>query len=157
MFGDREAALRREMQVTMQRVKETPGKEPGTGNIRGIGAERRVDGKVCEGGTMDRKFIFSFLNSMFLRMNWSSEIRKKKRRKGKKSQKSSPGPRPVPGVPGEGRGVPAMKNPAGFLLRIELATSSDRPVGFRGASHIHQTPVGAWGIVLGAMEGEAWT
>ncbi|KAL1837910.1 hypothetical protein VTJ49DRAFT_3256 [Mycothermus thermophilus] len=52
-FEKWEAALRREMQVTLGRVEESPGNEPGTGNIRGIGAERRVDGRVCEGGSVD--------------------------------------------------------------------------------------------------------
>lgn len=46
------------MKVTLKRVEETPGMEPGTGNIRGIGAERRVDGKVCDDGTVDCKFCF---------------------------------------------------------------------------------------------------
>ncbi|KAL2141110.1 hypothetical protein VTI28DRAFT_2800 [Corynascus sepedonium] len=52
-FDKWEAALRREMTATLERVEATPGKEPGTGNIRGIGAERRVDGAEVEGGTMD--------------------------------------------------------------------------------------------------------
>jgi hypothetical protein len=72
--------LRREMQATMQRVGETSGKEPGTGNIRGIGAERRVDGKVCEGGTMDREFSsFLFSSSIFLRVGGSRVMRNTKR------------------------------------------------------------------------------
>ncbi|KAK4252097.1 reticulocyte-binding protein 2 a [Corynascus novoguineensis] len=52
-FDKWEAAFRREMTATLERVEATPGKEPGTGNIRGIGAERRVDGAEVEGGTMD--------------------------------------------------------------------------------------------------------
>ncbi|KAK4123352.1 hypothetical protein N657DRAFT_690965 [Parathielavia appendiculata] len=52
-FEKWEAALRREMQATLDRVAETPGKEPGTGNIRGIGAERRVETIECEAGRMD--------------------------------------------------------------------------------------------------------
>jgi hypothetical protein len=44
------------MQVTLERVEAVPGKEPGTGNIRGIGAERRVDGVDFEGGKMDGEF-----------------------------------------------------------------------------------------------------
>ncbi|KAK3295705.1 uncharacterized protein B0H64DRAFT_460264 [Chaetomium fimeti] len=47
-----EAALRREMQVTLERVEAEPRKEPGTGNVRGIGAERKVDGVEFEGGKM---------------------------------------------------------------------------------------------------------
>jgi hypothetical protein len=77
MFCDREAALRREMQATMHRVNETAGKEPGMGNIRGIGAERRVDGKVCEGGTMDREFS-SFLFSPSLSCGWAGHEKHQK-------------------------------------------------------------------------------
>ncbi|KAH6636305.1 hypothetical protein F5144DRAFT_487209 [Chaetomium tenue] len=48
-----EAALKEEMQVTLDRVEAEPGKEPGTGNVRGIGAERRVERVEFEGGKMD--------------------------------------------------------------------------------------------------------
>jgi hypothetical protein len=65
------------MQATMQRVKETSGKEPGTGNIRGIGAERRVDGKVCEGGTMDREFS-SFLFPPLFSCGWAGHEKHQK-------------------------------------------------------------------------------
>ncbi|EAQ91228.1 hypothetical protein CHGG_03163 [Chaetomium globosum CBS 148.51] len=48
-----EAALKGEMQVTLDRVEAEPRKEPGTGNVRGIGAERRVERVEFEGGKMD--------------------------------------------------------------------------------------------------------
>jgi hypothetical protein len=64
-FDKWEAALRREMQVTLDRVADTPGMEPGTGNIRGIGAERRVGAVECEGGRMDGGFC-SFSPLIFL-------------------------------------------------------------------------------------------
>jgi hypothetical protein len=67
-FEKWEAALRREMQVTLDKVAETPGMEPGTGNIRGIGAERRVGAVECEGGRMDGEFLlFSSFFVFFLR------------------------------------------------------------------------------------------
>ncbi|KAL2137190.1 hypothetical protein VTI74DRAFT_7737 [Chaetomium olivicolor] len=52
-FEKWEAALRREMSETLARVEAHPGKEKGTGNIRGIGAERRVDGWEGEAGRFD--------------------------------------------------------------------------------------------------------
>jgi hypothetical protein len=52
--------LRKEMQATLDRVEAEPGKEPGTGNVRGIGAERRVDGVEFEGGKMDCEFVYLF-------------------------------------------------------------------------------------------------
>ncbi|KAL2024634.1 hypothetical protein VTK56DRAFT_6835 [Thermocarpiscus australiensis] len=52
-FDKWEAALRREMQVTLDRVERENGKEPGTGNIRGIGAERRVGRVDVDGGSME--------------------------------------------------------------------------------------------------------
>lgn len=60
-FDKWEAALRREMQVTLERAAASPGKVPGTGNVRGIGAERRVDGVEVEVGRMDGEFLFLFL------------------------------------------------------------------------------------------------
>jgi hypothetical protein len=84
MFCDREAALRREMQATMHRVNETAGKEPGMGNIRGIGAERRVDGKVCEGGTMDREFS-SFLFPPPFSCGWAGHEKHQKRNAAKQT------------------------------------------------------------------------
>jgi hypothetical protein len=56
-----EAALRREMQETIARVERTPGKEPGTGNIRGIGGERRVWGWQGEAGQVDCKLAGYFV------------------------------------------------------------------------------------------------
>ncbi|KAL2156356.1 hypothetical protein VTH82DRAFT_1101 [Thermothelomyces myriococcoides] len=52
-FEKWEAALRKEMEASLERVQATPGKEPGTGNIRGIGAERRVERVETEAGTME--------------------------------------------------------------------------------------------------------
>ncbi|KAK4156722.1 hypothetical protein C8A00DRAFT_30385 [Chaetomidium leptoderma] len=49
-FEKWEAALKREMDETIARVEAVPGKEAGTGNVRGIGAERRVGGLEGEGG-----------------------------------------------------------------------------------------------------------
>lgn len=57
----REAALRKEMEASLERVQATPGKEPGTGNIRGIGAERRVERVETEAGTMECKSYSFFL------------------------------------------------------------------------------------------------
>ncbi|KAK4239614.1 hypothetical protein C8A03DRAFT_13993 [Achaetomium macrosporum] len=48
-----EAALRREMGETLARVEREPGREPGTGNIRGIGGERRIWGWEGEAGQLD--------------------------------------------------------------------------------------------------------
>ncbi|KAK4106244.1 hypothetical protein N658DRAFT_502740 [Parathielavia hyrcaniae] len=52
-FDKWEAALRGEMQATLDKVAATPGMEPGMGNIRGIGAERRVETVECDAGTVD--------------------------------------------------------------------------------------------------------
>lgn len=52
-FDKWESALRREMGETLARVQGEPGKEPGTGNIRGIGAERWLEGKEGEAGRVD--------------------------------------------------------------------------------------------------------
>jgi hypothetical protein len=49
----REAALRKEMQETLARCK---GKEPGTGNIRGIGAEKRVKRVEIPEGVLEGTF-----------------------------------------------------------------------------------------------------
>jgi hypothetical protein len=49
------------MQVTLDRVETEPGKEPGTGNVRGIGAERRVERVEFEGGKMDGEFVYPSL------------------------------------------------------------------------------------------------
>ncbi|KAL2188459.1 hypothetical protein L209DRAFT_751400 [Thermothelomyces heterothallicus CBS 203.75] len=53
----REAALRKEMEAILERVPATPGKEPGTGNIQGIGAERTVERVEVEAGTMELSHV----------------------------------------------------------------------------------------------------
>ncbi|KAK0674258.1 hypothetical protein QBC41DRAFT_309703 [Cercophora samala] len=51
-FAKWEGALRREFRETLQRC-EREGKEPGCGNIRGIGAERVVERVETEGGLVE--------------------------------------------------------------------------------------------------------
>jgi hypothetical protein len=74
-----------------------------------------------------------------------------------KSQKSSPDPSLVQlgRPPGEHEVWPAMKNPVGFLLGIELVTSSG-PERNRHRPQIHQAPVGDR-VYLGSVEVGAWT
>lgn len=61
VVDEEERALRREMGETLARVEGAPGKEPGTGNIRGIGAEKWFGGKEGEAGRVDCEFaLFLF-------------------------------------------------------------------------------------------------
>lgn len=69
-FLSREAALRREMQETLARCK---GKEAGTGNIRGIGAERRAGRVEMPEGILEGKSLTSKCCSCFVVGKWLTQ------------------------------------------------------------------------------------